>query len=101
MSNEHHQKTLEAERSYHDKLESLRAENKRKEEQWASELESLRVTKDSKIRQIEREREDSRNTYELKINDLESKIRSKNFKTYDHVLLGQSQKILELQSTII
>ena len=70
---------LEAERSHHQKLEGLRADNKAKEDRWAQELETLRVTKDARIRALEREKEDNRNAYETKINDLESKIRSKKF----------------------
>ena len=68
---------MDAERTFHAKLEALRADNKAKEDKWAQDLETLRVTKDARIRAIEREREDQRNAYELKINDLESKVRSK------------------------
>ena len=70
---------MDAERTYHAKIEALRAENKAKEDKWGQDLETLRVTKDARIRAIEREREDQRNAYEAKINDLESKIRSKRY----------------------
>lgn len=77
MSNEHQQKLLEAEKSCHDKIETMRRENKAKEDRWAADTEALRQQKDARIRQIEREREEARSTYETKINDLESKIRSR------------------------
>jgi hypothetical protein len=73
---------LEAERSHHEKLETLRRDCKQRDEQNAADIESLRQQKDSKIRQIEREREEQRNVYELKINDLDGKIKSKHLICY-------------------
>jgi hypothetical protein len=77
LSNESHQKQLDAERNFNSKIDSLRSENKRKEQEWAHEMESLRTQKDAKIRQMEREKEDQRHQYEVKVNDLDSKIKSK------------------------
>ena len=71
------------ERSYNEKVDALRRDNKTKEDQWSNEMESLRSTKDMKIRQLDREKEEQRNAYELRINELDSKIRSKkNFKLF-------------------
>lgn len=77
MSNEHTAKLLEAEKSFHEKIEALRRENKDSSEKSTLDTESLRQQKDAKIRQMEREKEDQRNLYEVRINDLDSKIKSK------------------------
>jgi hypothetical protein len=58
VNNENQQRLLELERSYNEKVDSLRRENKNKEDQWNNEMESLRSTKDMKIRQLEREKEE-------------------------------------------
>jgi len=77
LSNDNQAKLLDAERNYHEKIETLRRENKQHMDQSASDTESLRQQKDAKIRQSEREKEDQRNSYEVRINDLDSKIKSK------------------------
>jgi hypothetical protein len=100
MSNEHQAKLLEEQRSCNAKVDALRADNKRKEGEWRDETEALRQAKDAKIRQVEREKEDQRHQYEVKVNDLDSKIKSKKNHTFN-IFIGQAQKILELNSTII
>jgi hypothetical protein len=68
---------LDAEKSYHTKLEAARADNKQREDKLKADLETLRQQKDAKIRQSEREREEQRSLYETKINSLEHQIKSK------------------------
>ena len=77
LQNENQNKLLEAERTFHERIEQLRRENKAREDQTANEAETLRQQRDAKIRQLEREKEEQRGQYETRINDLDSKIKSK------------------------
>lgn len=60
LSNDNQVKLLDAERTFHEKLEQLRRENKAREDQSAADTEALRQQRDSRIRQLEREKEEQR-----------------------------------------
>ena len=60
LTNDNQVKLLDAERTFHEKLEQLRRENKAREDQSDADTEALRQQRDSRIRQLEREKEEQR-----------------------------------------